>query len=375
MHTLKGSNGFTLVEVLVVLSVLAMLAPLAIPDLRYKVQQTRINALATETGVLSIAILNSFDDNSVWPGGPVCANAITALSTSTPAYLSDVDGTNVFNNSITTSCTLNEFTITQNVNPLFIQEAVQTLGATSIVNAVAGTIRTTIPRSGSSAGHDALLPRDGSRPMIGDLDLGANDIVNVGDIDATNVNSSGNITAGGQITSPIIYDSNNSAYYTDQSGTSIHNTQRNNTTETSSLVMRGAVSVGSTCTGRQINVDSTGNVVSCVSGLWSVSSTSIGPGLQQAVTRGVVSMQIYFDTLGVYRSYIGNYTHCLPESEIFRNHSGVAPTGGHIAGYPQQGRDGIQKIGASWYFYYYIGNSAGNEGYSFYVSQYYACYQ
>jgi hypothetical protein len=215
-------------------------------------------------------------------------------------------------------------------------------------NLVTGAITMTVT---NSQNLDYLKP-DGSVLPTANFDWNNYDISNVRTLNAETISTTGDITAAGDITSA-------------------------GQTVSQSYIFSSSVSVGSACSGRQINVDSTGNVVSCVSGLWSVSSPSIsiGPGLQQAVTRGVVSMQIYFDTLGVYRSYIGNYTHCLPESEILRNHSGVAPTGGHIAGYPQQGRDGIQKIGASWYFYYHLDSSGGNGGYSFYVSQYYACYQ
>jgi prepilin-type N-terminal cleavage/methylation domain-containing protein len=295
----NGDGGFTLIEVLVVIFILTLLAPLGLPDLRYKVQQARVNTLSTETGILSIAVVNSYDDNSVWPGGPTCATAFASLSTSilpaTP-YLSDVDATNVFNNAITTSCTLNEFTITQNVNPSFMLEAVQSLGGTSVVNALTGTIRTTIPRPANSAGHDDLLPRDGSRPMVGDLDMDTNAIVDAGDITADRlidrqdpnyiVDPASTSAIGTRLRNLSVDDSINSLSGDLELNASAGNRVvvggngilvNSGTVTASYYGFNASATIGGTCSAGQIGMSITPNLLICSGGRWVNAAAATSP--------------------------------------------------------------------------------------------------
>jgi hypothetical protein len=101
---------------------------------------------------------------------------------------------------------------------------------------VTGAITMTVT---NSQNLDYLKP-DGSVLPTANFDWNNYDINNVGTLSADTINAD-NISA---------------------------NTQRNNTTETTSLIMRGFVGVGSSCSGRQINVDASGNIVSCVGGVW-----------------------------------------------------------------------------------------------------------
>lgn len=150
-------------------------------------------------------------------------------------------------------------------------------------DATTGAITITVT---SSANLDYLHP-NGSVLPTGDFNWNGNDITNIADLSATGTISSGStitspaVTATGSITTPIIFDANNPTFRVDPSGTSINETQRNNTTETTSLIMRSAVSVGGACSGRQINVDASGNVVSCVGGVWTT------PGGSEIFTRSL----------------------------------------------------------------------------------------
>lgn len=79
------------------------------------------------------------------------------------------------------------------------------------VSAVCGEV--VVP--GIESAHDALLPRDGSRPMTGALNMNGNQIANAG-----NITGSGNWVTTGYMQSNTFYDYYNSAYYVQPRGTS-----------------------------------------------------------------------------------------------------------------------------------------------------------
>ncbi len=162
----KHQTGFTLMEVLVVLAIMTMLAPLAYPELREKVLQSRGDMSIAETMIIANAATAYRQDTGDWPGGVGCATAVATLLGAPTPYISDVDATNIFNNAIQTSCTTNLFQITQQTTANLAPYIAQGLPASSITDAATGTVQTSIAKPGTEPALDALLPRDGSRPMV-----------------------------------------------------------------------------------------------------------------------------------------------------------------------------------------------------------------
>ena len=68
---------------------------------------------------------------------------------------------------------------------------------------------------GAESAHDALLPRDGSRPMVGTLNMNGNQIANAG-----NITGSGNWVTSGYMQANVFYDYYNSGYYVQPRGVS-----------------------------------------------------------------------------------------------------------------------------------------------------------
>jgi len=84
-----------------------------------------------------------------------------------------------------------------------------------LANVTGTTVYGEVVVPGAEAAHDALLPRDGSRPMTGTLNLNGNQIANAGNITGT-----GNWVTSGYVQANTFYDYSNSAYYLQPRATS-----------------------------------------------------------------------------------------------------------------------------------------------------------
>ena len=175
-------DGFTLVEMVVVLAVLAGLS-----QAWYAwVSQQREEAVVERTvrGLLEIdeALYAYRIDRDVWPGN------ITEIAPYLPGFqnLDATAGTGGVNGvglpySIAASGTGLEIT-TELLSESQARGVALAFPNTATIDLTTNEVTIGIPVPGLESSHAALVHRDGSLAMQGDLDLGGNDLVNVGEV-------------------------------------------------------------------------------------------------------------------------------------------------------------------------------------------------
>jgi prepilin-type N-terminal cleavage/methylation domain-containing protein len=191
----KNQRGFTVLELMVVMSIIAIMAALTTDSITNQINQKRSDTTIQETQLLIDAARSYRMATGTWPGNATCSNAVTVLTTSSPAYLSGMATTNKFNSAVTTSCTATTFSVDQNAVADWDGYVVNSLPQTQIVNAATSQLRTTVGIPGSEPALDAKLSRIATgnaelNRMRTNLLLGNNNIAEVNNITA----SSGNIT-------------------------------------------------------------------------------------------------------------------------------------------------------------------------------------
>ena len=72
---LKGSRGYTLIEVAAVVAVTAILAAVVIPVALGKIEQSRLTTAADDVKALAAAVAGFYADTSVWPAYPTSTDA------------------------------------------------------------------------------------------------------------------------------------------------------------------------------------------------------------------------------------------------------------------------------------------------------------
>jgi prepilin-type N-terminal cleavage/methylation domain-containing protein len=100
----KGSaQGFTLVEILVVIAIIAILAGIALPAVTGAIKKGKESAAVQQANGLELACLQySLDNNEVYPGGQPTATPPVTVSTSTQFFELIVNG--YLNNNTDTLC-------------------------------------------------------------------------------------------------------------------------------------------------------------------------------------------------------------------------------------------------------------------------------
>lgn len=82
--TKKGQNGFTLVEIMIVLVILGLLIAVALPKVSQVLSTGKINATRTSLSSLAKAIKSFNADTSVWPGN--ISDLIVPIAAAKPCY-------------------------------------------------------------------------------------------------------------------------------------------------------------------------------------------------------------------------------------------------------------------------------------------------
>jgi prepilin-type N-terminal cleavage/methylation domain-containing protein len=196
---LNKSEGFTLIELAVVMMIVSVLAMLTTPNIMNEINQKRANIAVEETQLIVDAARSFRIANGAWPGNATCSNALTVLQTGTPPMLSGIAAVNKYNSPISTSCTSTTFSVDQDAVADWDGYIVNSLAATTIVNAATSQLRTTIGIPGSEPAMDSKLSRIATgnaelNRMRTTLLLGGNNINEVGTLNGTNAALTGTLT-------------------------------------------------------------------------------------------------------------------------------------------------------------------------------------
>lgn len=156
-NSARALRGFTLIELVVALAVMALLAALMTPNFVEQINERRADLTIQDTQALLDAARSYRSDVGVWPGGAVCATAVTVLEAAN--YISGLPATNRYRNGVTTSCNATTFSVTQAIIDDWDGYLVNGLAGTVISNAGLHEITSTIGIPGSEPGLASKLSR------------------------------------------------------------------------------------------------------------------------------------------------------------------------------------------------------------------------
>lgn len=177
-------SGFTIIELLIVMMIISILAvPFAYQHIK-KFEEDRIAITIAEVNDLFQSAQNfAAEQDGEWPSEiDNCASAISTMETAD--YLQGFNLRSPFGTNLITSCTTGvgkRFNVTIDaINP----GNAELLKADLASSTVSGSIVTvSVPMPSAIPALEHLLPRDGSRPMTGDLDMGGNRLLEVENIE------------------------------------------------------------------------------------------------------------------------------------------------------------------------------------------------
>lgn len=191
-NAIKQQQGFTLFELLIVLAISTVIVSILVS---YYLSQNRLNILHNEADIAIEEILqiggsakNFYASQGfpwMWPDqANNCANAINVLTTATPtSYLSFVGPTSVYGTNYITNCSdTRTFTVQLTSNADFADYIQNQTPATSFVGTSTTTTISSFPAPDEAVNTDLFLLLDGSRPMLGDLDMAGNAITNTSNV-------------------------------------------------------------------------------------------------------------------------------------------------------------------------------------------------
>ncbi len=212
---MKLSKGFTLIELVIVMLVVGIIAIYTTPNFIEDLRERRTNITIAEVNQITSAAQNWVSDNGTWPDqANNCVDAI-AIMVGVGGYIDNIDSFSPWYDAAVnpggayiTSCTPTNFSLSVTTDPEWAGAVANSLPATSIIGP--STI-TSVPLPSSIPALDALLPRDGSRAMTGNLDLGTNDINNVNTVNATKLVSTVSVDT------PLLVDTDNPVFRLDPS--------------------------------------------------------------------------------------------------------------------------------------------------------------
>ncbi|MCB2425753.1 pilus assembly FimT family protein [Methylophaga pinxianii] len=183
-NNLVKQSGFTIIELMIVMIVMSLFAaPFAYQHIM-KFEEDRIEIAVAEINDLFQSAQNyAAEQDSEWPSeADNCASAITTLNAEN--YLQGFSLRTPFGTNLSTSCTTGDgkrFMVSIDAVSAGNAEVLNSYLPSSTVSGNLVTV--SVPMPAAIPALDHLLPRDGSRPMTGDLDMGGNRLLEVENIE------------------------------------------------------------------------------------------------------------------------------------------------------------------------------------------------
>lgn len=184
-HNQQRPNGFTLIELLAVIALMSVLASLVGPAL-INMQLKRSDQMVLDRTAEQLSRLaqaaqrHALDNTGIWPDeSNACAGAYATLNGA--SRIPGIPTTDPWGNSWIITCTVGgDITISATADNNRNADLVANLvtGSTVVGNRITGNW----PLPAALPALDALLPRDGSRAMTGDLDMDNHRIDDAGEI-------------------------------------------------------------------------------------------------------------------------------------------------------------------------------------------------
>ena len=193
---MKKHHGFTLIELMIVMFIISILVVPLMNVLLANIEERRLNTTIAEISDLFQSAQTFAADNAgAWPDEATgCANAVSTLQLPAQGYLVGFNTTSVFGAVYSTACPVlglapRRFNVSVDVGDVEVARKITgVLPATTMVGSV---ITTSVPLPAQIPALELLLPRDGSRPMTGDLDMGNNDVLNANDVEINALSQNG----------------------------------------------------------------------------------------------------------------------------------------------------------------------------------------
>lgn len=284
------SEGFTLIELMIVMAILSILAALTTPHIMEEINYKRATITAEETQLILNAARAYRIDKGAWPGNTTCFNAITVLSSASEGYLAGVTNFNRYNSPYSTSCTARSFSLDQEVIADWDGLIVNSVAGTEIIDNSSHQIRSTIGLPGSEPALDGKLSRFATgnaelNRMRTTLLLGDNNITEVNTLEAKTGQFSGNISGSTLTVSQAaaihgFLQANGESQFAGKASF-------NDEVILKKIAVPGAVG----CTTGAIARDAIGKTLSCQSGVWTSNSGTLdGPYLVSGNSLGAWSM-------------------------------------------------------------------------------------
>lgn len=185
-----NQSGFTIYELIIVMIVMSILVVPFVNQQVNKFEEDRIEIAVAEINDLFQSAQNyAAEQDGVWPSeADNCASAITVMETET--YLEGFSIRSPFGTDVTTRCTTgNGKRFIVSIDTTAPGNAELLAGYLPSTTITGNTISVSVPMPASIPALDHLLPRDGSRPMTGDLNMDGNEIKAVQNIELPSVDA------------------------------------------------------------------------------------------------------------------------------------------------------------------------------------------
>lgn len=177
-NVFSHQRGYSILELAIVLSVLTLLTIQFIP-LQDELTDTRAEQYTLQ-GLHELAnAAKAFyveTGSSAWPAdldALLDANYLPGYSSASGRRYNNGYGNPFQLGSVSNSLVIT----TQVADPSNAQAIASAWGPLASFDATNAQVQVTVLRPGYEVSHDALLPRDGSRPMVGSLDMQNNDVL------------------------------------------------------------------------------------------------------------------------------------------------------------------------------------------------------
>lgn len=196
-HSMRTNKGFTLIELLLVMMITSILVGPYIYQKTVELKDERVRITMSEISDIATSAQNyAAEQNLKWPDEDnQCRSAISLMRDD--GYLGSLSDISIYETSYSTLCS------SINGSRFFVEVETKTSAEAEILasylpssDASGKSISFSVPLPSSIPALDHLLPRDGSRPMTGDLDLDENNIENVNQISTETVLLNSVVTKG-----------------------------------------------------------------------------------------------------------------------------------------------------------------------------------